>query len=1139
MTANGLNDWENPNINGINREPAHATLLPYADLPTALHGNRESTPFYKSLNGAWKFHFASQPSLAPADFHLPNTDITHWDYLVVPSNWQMHGYGLPRYLSSSYAFDHKNPPHVQEDTNETGSYRTTFTIPASWQGRQIFLNFDGVDSAFYVWINGHQVGFSKDSRLPAEFNITPYLQPDTNTLAVRVYRWSDGSYLEDQDMWFLSGIFRNVSLFASPPAHIRDFRVRTILDASYTDATLEVQVQVKAYAPDGSGSWHVAASLYTPQNKPIEDWIPSADFKLNEAGEVSIILSGQVANPLKWSDEFPNLYTLILTLSDGSQVIEYERCSVGFRQVEIRDGKVLVNGAPVYFRGVNRHEHDPETGHTVSLDSMIRDIELMKQFNINAVRTCHYPNDPRWYDLCDQYGIYLIDEANIESHGWWERFSHDPDWHDAFLARGSRMVERDKNHPSIIIWSLGNESGHGPNHAALSAWIHQNDPTRPVFYDGARSEPYVDILSTMYPTIEALIEFATAPNEKRPFIMCEYAHSMGNSPGNLKEYWDTIAAYPRLRGGFVWDWVDQGIRKKTAGGVEFDAYGGDFGDEPSDKTFCLNGMVFPDRTPHPGLWELKKVIQPVKIQAVDLMQGKVSITNAYSFADLSHLSLGWRLAENGETIQLGSLGPLSIPAGGSRILTIPLQSFSAQPGKEYWINISFHLTNAPKWAPQGHEVAWEQFKLPIPTLAPPVLPPESLPALTLQDEPDKVLIHGEFFKICLDKSIGTLTSLKYKGLELIHSGPRINFWHAPTENDRGSFSRERATRHWFASGYNQLEETTKSVEVKQTSRGSIEIMIETLVKVRDATLLEPVEKPGERMMMLGFLINIFISEEVLSAAVNKLNISYQDLPGKQKAEKTTALLPILIGKNLIPTLFKNIQAELTQRGQPIPAELREINGVDFSSMQPASPVPASFAVKYTYTIFGSGDIQIDTHYLPADNLPFLPRAGLQLALPGGFEQFSWYGRGPHETYIDRQEGAPVGIYTGTVDEQLVPYTMPQENGNKTGVRWAALSNRRGTGLLAVSLPGSQGPWQHEHDLMNVSAHHYATEDLERSRHLYELTHLDEIVLHLDYAHSGLGSASCGPGRLETYKLRAEPASFRVCLRPFDRKSLTA
>jgi beta-galactosidase len=582
-------DWENPQVVGRNKQPAHATLLPYADVATALAGERNNSPYFKLLNGNWQFHFAPTPAAAPEDFYLLDFDSHGWNSIPVPSNWQMLGYGIPRYLNPDYAFDKSNPPHVQEDTNETGSYRTTFTIPDHWQGRQVFIVFDGVDSAFYLWVNGVEVGYSQDSRLPAEFDLTPYIHTGENTLAVRVYRWSDGSFLEDQDMWFLSGIFRDVYLFAAPKIHIRDFWVRTDLDAQYRDAVLKLRVHIKNYTNAAVEGYQVEAALIDENNQPTGSQA-IAPVLVDAGNEVILELSENVANPKKWDGEHPNLYRLLIQLKDAKgDILEVERCRVGFRSVEINDGKVLINGVPIYFRGVNRHEHDPVHGHVVTVESMIEDILLMKRFNINAVRTCHYPDDPRWYDLCDQYGIYLIDEANVESHGLWDRFTKDPEWELAFVERGSRMVERDKNHPSIIIWSLGNESGEGPNHAAMADWIHQHDPTRPIFYDSGDRAPYLDILSKMYPKLDVLARAAQEPGETRPFIMCEYVHAMGNSPGNLKEYWEVIEAHPRLRGGFIWDWVDQGIRQVTKDGIEWYAYGGDFGDEPHSSTFCCNG----------------------------------------------------------------------------------------------------------------------------------------------------------------------------------------------------------------------------------------------------------------------------------------------------------------------------------------------------------------------------------------------------------------------------------------------------------------------------------------------------------------------------------------------------------------------
>ncbi|MFN2285065.1 MAG: glycoside hydrolase family 2 TIM barrel-domain containing protein, partial [Anaerolineae bacterium] len=577
------NDWENPQMVGQNKEPAHATLLPYQDTQSALEGDRNACTNFKLLNGDWQFKWAPNPASAPEDIHVEPFYDDGWDTIPVPSNWQMQGYGVPMYTNVQYPFPPDYMPEVPKDNNPVGSYRTTFTVPEAWDGKQVFIVFDGVDSAFYLWVNGQLVGYSQDSRLPAEFNLTPYLRPGENTLAARVYRWSDGSYLEDQDFWRLSGIYRDVYLFATPAVHIRDFWAQTELDADYHDAVLKISADIANYGSVNIDGYTLEVQLFDAANRRITHH----ESRITNH-ESSVTFSLPVINPLKWSAEHPNLYVLLLTLKDpAGNGLEVERCNVGFRKVEIKDGKILVNGAAVYFYGVNRHEHDPDTGHAVSVESMIEDILLMKRFNVNAVRTCHYPDDPRWYDLCDQYGLYLIDETNIETHGVWDEPTRDPVWLTAFMERGSRMVKRDKNHPSIVIWSLGNESGHGPNHAAMAKWIHGHDPTRPVFYDSADHEPYVDIVSKMYPSLERLIELAERPGETRPFIMCEYAHAMGNSPGNLKEYWDLIAQYPRVRGGFVWDWVDQGLRRTTQDGVEWFAYGGDYGESPHDGSFCI------------------------------------------------------------------------------------------------------------------------------------------------------------------------------------------------------------------------------------------------------------------------------------------------------------------------------------------------------------------------------------------------------------------------------------------------------------------------------------------------------------------------------------------------------------------------
>jgi len=735
--------------------------------------------------------------------------------------------------------------------------------------------------------------------------------------------------------------------------------------------------------------------------------------------------------------------------------------------------------------------------------------------------------------------LYLIDEANIESHGYWERFTNDPEWREAFIDRGSRMVERDKNHPSVIIWSLGNESGYGPNHAALADWIHQHDPTRPLFYDAARNVPEMDIISTMYPTLEALVRFATVPGETRPFIMCEYAHAMGNSPGNLKEYWETIEAYPRLRGGFVWDWVDQGLRRKASNGEEYFAYGGDFGDEPSDKSFCINGMVFPDRTVHPALWEHKKVAQPVKVEAIDLATGRVRVANQYFFRDLSHLEVSWILEADGRVLQAGDLGRLSTPPCRGEEVAVPLQPFKAEANTEYWLALSFRLGEDTPWASQGHEVAWEQFKLPVrlPVVTP--APLNNMSPLHLADAPAQIIFSGADFSLAFDKLQGRISSLRYHGKELIYRGPRFNIWRAPTENDLGSFGEEKAAKRWRSAGYDQLEEEIERVDVERVSAQKARVKVKSTLQVPEGIALEPLEQPGERLMMVGFLLNFFISEELLVEACQRLGIAFAESPGKNKMEKIQALLPGLAAQDRVLELLKTVASLIVEKGQPVPDELAQVAALDTLDLEPVPPTPAHFDVDYTYTIYGSGDVQVDTHFIPAPGLPFLPCAGLQMALPGGYEQITWYGRGPHEAYIDREEGARVGVYSGSVDEQFVPYIVPEENGNKTAVRWVSLTGMDGVGLLAVSLGGQAGGEWPADGWLEVSAHHYTTEDLTRARHPYELNRVDEIILNLDYAQSGLGSAACGPGRLEKYKLKAVETTFSLRLCPFDSKEVTA
>ncbi len=924
--------------------------------------------------------------------------------------------------------------------------------------------------------------------------------------------------------WFLSGVFRDVYLFSTPPVHIRDFWLQTDLDENYQDADLKVKVNLHNYTGRMVKGMQVEAALLDDKGNPAHEWLQSAAVDALANQEVTLELSGKVVNPAKWSDEYPNLYTLLLTLKDKKgDVLEVLQNRVGFRKVEIKDGKILVNGVGVYFRGVNRHEHMPDLGHAVTVESMVEDILLMKRYNVNSVRTCHYPDDPRWYDLCDEYGLYQIDEANIESHGLWDRPTKDPAMKEAFMERGIRMVERDKNHPSVIIWSLGNESGYGPNHEALADWIHQYDPSRPVHYESARSEAYLDILSTMYPKLDKLVEFATVPGEERPFIMCEYAHAMGNSPGNMKEYWEIIEAYPRLRGGFIWDWVDQGLGRKTEDGRTWFAYGGDYGDTPSDFSFCCNGVIFPDREIHPAMWEMKKVYQPVAVKEVDLSAGEVEVVNKYFFRDLSHLAPSWRVLADGKVLAEGKLKRLKTAAGRSEVVKIPLPELELEPGTEYWLQVRFELSAKEMWAKKGHEIAWEQFLLPVSVPAAGVHPQADMPQVKLEEALARSVLSAGNTSLVIDKADGKLVSLKYDGKELLADAPKVTFWRAPTENDLNVWGDERAAIRWRAVGYDQLEERARQVEIVRLSPSVVQVSIRSDIGVMEGVELPPLETADRRMNMLVHGLNMMLNEETLALLSQRMGITFVNLPGEGKLEKIRGMLAELGNQNRIYEMIVTLKDMLVENNLPVPPELEQAVAAGGYELNQTPPTPAAFAVKTDYTLYGCGDLKIDVHVAPkVDDLPFLPRLGLQLALVEGMEQVKWFGRGPHENYIDRLEGAWVDVHESTVDEQFVPYVVPQELGNKSEVRWVSLTDESGVGVLAVG-----APW------LEFSALHFSVADLDRCKHPHELTKLAETILHLDYAQSGLGSASCGPGRLEKYQLKAGEVLFSLRLRPFD------
>jgi len=833
------NDWENPEMIAQNKESAHNTLMPYLDKEVAIHCDRFQSEFFQSLNGSWKFSWVEKPADRPMDFYIPAYDVSQWDEVQVPGNWQLAGYGIPYYLNHPYVFE-KNPPNIPNDYNPVGSYRTEFEITENWKGLPVFIHFDGVESAFYLWVNGKKVGYSQGSRTPAEFDITKYLRKGKNILAAEVYRWSDGSYLECQDFWRLSGIFRNVYLFSTPTIHIRDFELHCDLDSNYQDATLNVTARVRNFGDAASLGQSVEMTLLDENALPVKAEILMSGKSIYIApGAESIIkMKADVLNPRKWSAEDPYLYTALLTLKDhDGKVLEYESCRFGFRKVEIKNGQLLVNGVAVLLKGVNRHEHDPDSGHFVTKESMLNDIKLMKQNNINAVRTCHYPDDPEWYDLCDEHGLYLIDEANIESHGMGykpdETLANKPAWKRAHMDRIQRMVERDKNHPSVIIWSMGNEAGDGTNFEAASEWIHQRDPSRPVHYERAGLKPHTDIYCPMYARIPHLIRYAEQKQD-RPLILCEYAHAMGNSVGNLIDYWDAIEKYDHLQGGFIWDWVDQGLRKKTDDGREYWAYGGDFGEEKSDGNFCMNGLVLPDQSVTPKLLEVKKVYQYIKMEPVDLKRGVIKITNKYDFIGFDRFAINWEVLKDGKKILSGSVAKPNIAPKEAKIFNFELDKIKPSPGAEYLLNVFVQTLRSSELLIKGHEVAKEQFVLPH---REEVIKTELAikHALELTETGNEVHIKGKDFVVKFDKSIGFFSSYVFKGTELIEEGiprqrqaypPFPNFWRAPTDNDFGNRMPKRCVIWKEASTNRQLD---RFEIVKQNER-QVQIEVEYLLQ---------------------------------------------------------------------------------------------------------------------------------------------------------------------------------------------------------------------------------------------------------------------------------------------------------------------
>jgi beta-galactosidase len=838
--------WEQPELTHENRLPARATLIPYKTTTQALSCKREKSPFFQLLNGLWKFKLVENPESAPVNF-FQSDDGSERGYkdIEVPGNWTVQGYDKPHYTNKNMPFTN-NPPYVPDD-NPTGLFITEFTIPSHWKNRRIVIHFGGVESMHYIYVNGRPVGMAKDSRLPSEFDITNYVKAGKNKLKVMVIRYSDGSYLEDQDHWWMAGIHRDVYLYSTDTAYLQDIFAASTLDEVYNHGILNLKVKL-GFTEQPHSNFVVEGILYKGRHKVAN--LSGTISRFYRVDSYELEMEQTIVRPFKWSAEAPNLYTLVVKLKNKTgKIIEVSSCKLGFRSIEIKGAELLINGQAVLIKGVNRHDHHETKGKVIPRDTMIRDIELMKQFNFNAVRTAHYPNDPLWYDLCDEYGIYVLDEANIEAHANYATLCRDPRWSQAFLERAFNMVVRDKNHPSVIGWSLGNETGYGENHDRAadairtydpSRFLHNEGATKPFWHqtwhqsldtDGFRSN---DIIGPMYTDVAAVEQHGRnlSPKEYRPFILCEYSHAMGNSNGNLKEYWDAFKKYHGLQGGFIWDWVDQGILQIDNKGRKYWAYGGDFNDHPNDVNFCINGMVWPDRTPHPSMYEFKKLTQPIRIR---YKNKKLSITNEQYFTDMSWLVGQWQVKVNGEIIDQGFLEPLNTAPGKTAEQELPLKPISLKVDEEAFLNIIFTAAKKTSWCAQGHELAWEQFPLKADTRCLSKLSigkkAAQLLAPTVNESQNTIEVQTADIKLTFDKSKGILFSYKYKHTELLARGPRLNVWRAATDNDgirNWTGQENKPMGKWLAAGLDKLIFSKAETAFKKTG-DSVEVSIKQSV----------------------------------------------------------------------------------------------------------------------------------------------------------------------------------------------------------------------------------------------------------------------------------------------------------------------
>ena len=1049
-TVYNTEPWEDPLVSGVNRDPSRATAYSYSNINDALKGDRNSSRMI-SLNGEWDFFFASKPADAPKDFY--KTRVSGWKKIEVPSNWEMKGYDKPIYKSAVYPFRPVNPPHVPQDYNGVGCYQKTFTIPSNWKGMNISLHFGGVSSAYKVWLNGKFLGYAEDSFLPSEYNITPYLQEGENVISVWVIRWSDGSFLEDQDQWRLSGIHREVLLLAEPRIRIADFHWQAKLDNQYKDALLSIRPRIDNLTGKEVSGYIVKAQLYNRNGNPVigKPLERSVESIVNEIyprlDNVKFgLLETTIKDPDKWSDEKPNLYTLVLSLEDSAgNLLEAKSCQIGFRKIEFskENGKLLINGKLTYLYGINRPDHHPTKGKALSREDILQDVKTIKQFNFNCIRASHYPMDPYLYDLCDEFGIYVIDEANLETHGLGGKLSNDPMWTGAYLERGNRMVMRDKNHPSIIIWSLGNEAGRGPNHAAMANWIHDFDITRPVHYEPAmgnprlegyidpsdprylksndhshriqnpQDEPWVDIVSRMYPGIYTPKLLAEQDNgDTRPIFFVEYSHAMGNSNGNMKDFWDMFRSTPRVIGGAIWEFKDQGLLKRDSAGREYYAYGGDFGEKYFDN-FTIKGVVASDGRPKAAMYECKRVFQGIETQLVDVKKGLIKITNRFAVSSLADFDIKLIVRKDGEVVISKSLPRISLDAGEDTVVNISSYLPALNSRSEYLASVHFSLAQDEPWASKGFEVASNQF--PLTGLASTTRESKKGTAPTLMIEKTMYLINGKGFQVGFDKANGALTSYKWNGKEQIFRPLLPHFKRPLTDNDRRGWKPQRKYKQWY-------EAEPKLISLTADNDG-----------------------PGAR---------------------------------------------------------------LTAR---------------------YSVIKDSATVVITYRISSVGVVEVN--YLLEANpaLPNLPKIGMQCGIEKSYDNVSWYGKGLMENYIDRNYGFDAAIYSQSLIDFIEPYAVPQENGNRTDVRWMFLSNKKNEGLFIVA-----------DSLLSMSAWPYTEENLQSAKHTTDLRNAGFITLNIDLVQMGVGgndSWSDVAAPLEKYQIPSGQYQYSFYIIPTRRENL--